>query len=375
MEPAQRASSSETLGLLAAILSSSVGGMNTAATRYVIGATDPVTLAGMRFGLGFLLLLPLALLLGSRWPKGRDWIGVALLGILFFAVFMGLFNLSLRYTSAARGALALSTLPLVTMLVASALRAEPLSGRKSLGVLIAIGGVTVALVGGLAEAPPGAWRGDAIMLAAVICFAFYNSWSRPFIARSSPLGFVTAGMGAGSSVVCLLGLAGGGFASVGEFGAGQWAAVAYLALFGAALTFFLWVFALARTTPTKVTNTITLNPLTASIVASFLVGEPIGLSLIVGIAAVFTGILVASTGGRSDWQGAVGRVRQWLAERHNRRMSASPLQLMNDAALRDIGLVREDVADDIDWPSNRLRWGGPGAMRDTGPAGDDWRTR
>jgi uncharacterized protein YjiS (DUF1127 family) len=182
-------------------------------------------------------------------------------------------------------------------------------------------------------------------------------------------------MGAGSSVVCLLGLASGGFASAGDFGAEQWAAVAYLALFGAALTFFLWVFALARTTPTNVTNTITLNPLSASIVASFLVGEPIGLSLIVGIAAVFTGILIASTGGRFGWRGAVGRVRQWLAEQHNRRTSASHLQLMNDAALRDIGLVREDVADDIDRASNCLRWGGPGAMRDTGPAGDDWRIR
>src|SRR5882672_1956867 len=227
--------SGEALGILAAILSSSVGGINTAATRYVIGATDPVTLAGMRFGLGFLLLLPIALTLKSRWPKGRDRLGVALLGILFFAVFMGLFNLSLRYTSAARGALALSTLPLVTMLVASALMVEPLTGRKSVGVSIAIGGVAVALVGGLADAPRGAWRGDAIMLAAVLCFAFYNVWSRPFIARSSPLGFVTAGMGAGSFVVSMLALAGGGFASTSDFGAGQWMAVLYLAIFGAAL--------------------------------------------------------------------------------------------------------------------------------------------
>jgi drug/metabolite transporter (DMT)-like permease len=133
------------------------------------------------------------------------------------------------------------------------------------------------------------------MVGATVCFALYSIWSRPFIARSSPLGFVTAGMGSGSLVVCLLALAGGGFASTRGFGAGQWTAVAYLAIFGAALTFFLWVFALARTTPTKVTNTITLNPVTASIVATFLVGEPIGLALLVGIAAVFVGILVAST--------------------------------------------------------------------------------
>jgi drug/metabolite transporter (DMT)-like permease len=287
--------SGEGLGVLAAILSSSLGGINTAVTRYVIGATDPVTLAGLRFGLGFLLLLPIALTLKNRSPKGRDWLGVAMLGILFFAVFMGLFNLSLRYTSAARGALALSTLPLATMLVASALRVEPLTRRKSVGVLIAIGGVAVALTTGLSDAPRGAWRGDAIMIAAVFYFALYSIWSRPFIARSSPLGFVTAGMGSGSFIVCLFALAGGGFASTSDFGAGQWTAVVYLAVFGAALTFFLWVFALARTTPTKVTSTITLNPLTASIAATFLVGEPIGLYLLIGIAAVFTGILIAST--------------------------------------------------------------------------------
>jgi len=112
--------------------------------------------------------------------------------------------------------------------------------------LIAIGGVAVALITGLKDAPQGAWRGDAIMIAATFCFAFYNIWLRPFMARSSPLGFVTAGMGSGSFVVCLFALAGGGFASTGDFGAGQWAAVVYLTVLGAALTFFLWVFALAR---------------------------------------------------------------------------------------------------------------------------------
>ena len=287
--------SGEGVGVLAAVLSSSVGGVTTAVTRYVIFSTDPAALAGMRFGLGFLLLAPIALALGSRWPRGRDWRGVALLGILFFAVFFGLFNLSLRYTSAARGALAVATLPLMTMLVASALGIETLTGRKSLGVLIAVAGVAFALAASLHDAPDGAWRGDAIMVAATFCFALYSVLSRPFIARSSPLGFVTSGMAAGSLVVCFVGLAGGGFASVGDFGVGQWLAIVYLAVFGAALTFFLWVFALARTTPTKVTNTITLNPLTASIVATFLVGEKIGLSLLVGIAAVFAGILIAST--------------------------------------------------------------------------------
>jgi drug/metabolite transporter (DMT)-like permease len=62
-----------------------------AATRFVIGGTDPVTLGAFRFGLGFLFLLPIALARPRRWPRGRDWSAVLALGLLFFAVFFVLF--------------------------------------------------------------------------------------------------------------------------------------------------------------------------------------------------------------------------------------------------------------------------------------------
>lgn len=54
------------MGPLAAIVSSGLGGMAAAVTRFVIGATDPVMLAVFRFGLGFLILLPIALAVRSR---------------------------------------------------------------------------------------------------------------------------------------------------------------------------------------------------------------------------------------------------------------------------------------------------------------------
>ena len=295
---------SEHFGILAAVLSSSLGGTNTAVTRFAIGATDPITLGAFRFGLGFLLLLPLALVLRSRWPVGRDWIGVALLGILFFAVFQGSFNWALEYTTAARGALALSILPLMTMVVGAALRVEPLSARKAIGVLVAMAGVAIALVSGLGAIPRGAWRGDLIMIAATLCFALYNVWSRPFIARAGSLSFVTAGMGAGSACLALVAWSSGGLAAAEAFDWSQWVAIAYLVVIGAALTFFLWVFALAHTTPTRVANAITLNPVTAAIVAAILLGEPIGLNLIIGVVAVFTGIWLASTDRRARPQPA-----------------------------------------------------------------------
>lgn len=281
-------------GVLAAVASSAIGGIAGGATRFVVHATDPVTLGVFRFGTGFLILLPIALYMKSRWPKGRDWIAVAALGILFFFAFSVLFNLAYTYTTAARGALTLSTMPLMTMLVGAALGIETLTVRKTTGVLIAMTGVLFALAFGLSNAPAGAWRGELVMVAATFCMSLYNVWSRPFIARSDPLAFLTAGMGAAAFCLLVWALAIHGFDAAAQFGASQWVAITYLGIVGSAGAFILWVFALSRTSPTKTAVTITVNPVFASIVGAVAIGEGIGLNLIVGLAAVAAGIWLAA---------------------------------------------------------------------------------
>jgi drug/metabolite transporter (DMT)-like permease len=63
---------SERIGVWAAVLSSTFGGMAAAVTRFVVSDADAVTIAAFRFGGGVLFLLPLAFIARSRWPKGRD---------------------------------------------------------------------------------------------------------------------------------------------------------------------------------------------------------------------------------------------------------------------------------------------------------------
>jgi len=288
----------ETFGVLLAIVSSSLGGTAAAVTRYLSGDADPLTLAILRWGIGFVCVLPIALMLRVRWPRGSDVVGVAVLGLCFYGLFFILYNLAISYTTAARASLALSTLPLQTMLVGGVLGVEPLTARKSAGVGIAILGVFAALASGLAAAPSGAWRGELIMTAAVLCMAFYNVWSRPFIERSSALGFLALGMGAGAAALIVVGLLTGRRAVLESFGAPQWIAGVYLGIFGGALAFILWVLALERTTPTRVASTMTVNPVAAALLASALVGEPITPNLIIGLVAVFAGIWIATTDAR-----------------------------------------------------------------------------
>jgi drug/metabolite transporter (DMT)-like permease len=298
---------SERLGVGVAIASCACGAAAAVATRYLIHSTDLFTLAAIRFGGGVICLLPLALMLRVRWPSREDWPGVAGLGLVFYAFFFLLYNLALSFTTVARGTLALSMLPLMTMLAGAVLGVEALTARKSAGVAIAMVGVAVALAASVANAPAGAWRGDLIMAAATFCMAIYSVYSRPFIKRSSALGFLTAGMAVGGAALVVTSILAGGAADIVAFDTRHWIAALYLAGGGGALAFFLWVFALQHASPTRVANTMTVNPFVAGLLGVFILGEPITADLLVGLVAVCGGIWIATTDGAAVARGEPGK--------------------------------------------------------------------
>lgn len=105
-------------------------------------------------------------------------------------------------------------------------------------------------------------------------------------------------MAAGAAVLVLLACLHGSFTPAAGFGAPQWLGVFYLGAFGSALTFYLWAFALERTTPTRVAISVTVNPVAASLVGATLLGESLRWNLLAGIVTVFIGIWIATTQSR-----------------------------------------------------------------------------
>jgi drug/metabolite transporter (DMT)-like permease len=95
-------------------------------------------------------------------------------------------------------------------------------------------------------------------------------------------------------MLVIVGLAKGSFAALDHFTTAQWIAGIYLGAGGGALAFILWVRALSRATPTRVANTMTVNPIAATLLAALLIGEPITPNLLIGLVAVFAGIWIAT---------------------------------------------------------------------------------
>jgi drug/metabolite transporter (DMT)-like permease len=284
------------LANLAAALGSLCAGASVVATRVAVGETDPFTLAFYRYIIGVLCFAPV---LPMLWPRLRiplfEWIKIALLGVLFFGFFPWAFSAALQYTTVARGAIGLATIPVQTLIVAAIFGREQLSGRKLASVALAFAGIA-AVFG------PEAFRGEAstyltgdgLMLLGALSAAIYSAFSRPVFSAYGAM-FVTAiGMVFGLASLSLPAIAHGALAHWPHFSMHAWVALVFLGTVGAVLQFSLFNWALRWLPPSRVVIYLTLNPIMAMLLGILLLGETITVLLVVGLAFVISGILVAN---------------------------------------------------------------------------------
>ena len=119
----------EVLGVLAAVVSSALGGTSIGATRFLVDAIDPLAIGSFRFGIGFLLLLPVALVQGA-WPPREDWPGVGAWPAFLRRVSVPVQRVADLHNGGTRRA-GIVDLPLLTMLVGAALGSEAVDRAKT----------------------------------------------------------------------------------------------------------------------------------------------------------------------------------------------------------------------------------------------------
>lgn len=283
---------------LALVAAAAVGvqvGAATVASRFAIAETTPAALALMRYMIGFACLAPFALGAGGFHFAKRDLAPVAILGIIQFGVLIALLNFGLQTVPAGRAALLLATFPLITMIFAALLGREALTLRRSTGVLMTILGVGLALgdkLGGGAIA----WRGDVAILGAATAGALCSVLYRPYLQRYSSLSVGTLAMLA--SVLALVPAAAheGFFSDWPSFSTPTLAAIVFIGI-SSGVFYFLWLWALAHASPTRVTIFQGLSPLTATLLGVTLLGEPLTANFAAGLAAVAAGLWLGTRGG------------------------------------------------------------------------------
>lgn len=264
------------------------------ATRFVIDQTAPASLAFLRYLIGVCCLLPAVLLSERVQFARRDLAPIALLGITQFGILIALLNYALQFIPSARAALIFATLPLLTMLLATALGHERLTAEKTLGVLMTILGVGFAL-GEKAVQRGGAtqeWVGELAVFASALCGAVCSVLYRPYLRKYPTLQVSGFAMLASVGFLAVLAAGEGFFGAFPRFTAGGWLAVVFIGV-NSGIGYYLWLWALNHTTPTKVTMFLALSPVTAAVLGAAFLAERLSAMSLLGLACVALGLWLA----------------------------------------------------------------------------------
>jgi drug/metabolite transporter (DMT)-like permease len=278
------------------------------ASRFVVQEVPPLTLAMLRYAIGFVCLLPLAVLTLRAAPprcRGRDLLAMAALGIGQFGVLIALLNWGLQRVAAAPAALIFSLFPLLTMLLGAALGREQVRPRLAAGVLLSIAGVALSLSPKLQVPGDAGWWGELAVLASAAVGALCSVLYRPFLHRYPTVPVSAFAMLASVLFLALAAIGENWTARVPLLGASAWALVAFIGV-SSAVGYFCWLYALKHETPTRVTVFLALNPITAALLAWALLSEPLPSRTAMAVVLIAAGLWLATRTASGKRQPAPG---------------------------------------------------------------------
>lgn len=282
------------LAVLAACLSSTLGGSAIVATRFVVPEVGVLPTILLRFAGASVLMLAFTLPRTEVRVAGRDAPVIVALGLVQFAVFPWFFTMSLAHIPAARAALVLSTQPLFTLALAALVGRERLSALKVAGGVLALAAVAFALGDRIVAANAQTWKGDLYMFGAVLSGSVYNVASSYALRRYRAMVAASVMIPAGAIAIAAVVAWHGDWSAFAHIPLSGWIAVAYLTSFGGAITFFLWIWALEHTSPSRVALAVTLNPVSAAALGALVLGEAVTWRLFVGLCGVVGALVLVN---------------------------------------------------------------------------------
>ena len=226
-----------------------------------------------------------------------DWLRLAWLGLVGHCAYQYLFIGGLARTSVANGALIVASSPIVITLLSTVMGKERIGALHWVGTVLSFLGIYI-VVGRGAQVSGASVRGDVMLLAAVVCWAFYTIGARPLMARHSPVGVTALSMLLGT--LMYLPLAAPALVRVPWNGVGAltWVKLVYSSLFALCIAYTIWYAAVREIGSARTSAYSNLLPIVAMVTAYVWLGEPLGLDKLGGAAAVLAGVALSRLGER-----------------------------------------------------------------------------
>ncbi|MEU6087186.1 DMT family transporter [Streptomyces sp. NPDC047085] len=242
--------------------------------------------------LRFALVLPVLAVAGRRALRaltGAQWRGAALLGLILSGVFL-LETYGVVHTSATNAGLIISLTMIFTPLAEAAVtRTRPTPSFLGAAALSVLGVVLLTQGGGFTRPSVG----DLLMLLAALARTLHVlAMSRiRAVQGADALPLTTVQLGTAVVVFALLSAGTGPtpWSTAADFGAREWAGLLFLSALCTLFAFFVQMWAVRRTSPSRVSLLLGTEPLWAAVAGIALGGERLGALGLAGGALVLAG--------------------------------------------------------------------------------------
>jgi drug/metabolite transporter (DMT)-like permease len=273
-----------------------VWGSTFLAIRVGVHEVPPFLFAAMRFSTAGLVLVLWMTARGEPSPTGREWMSVALLAMIMFALDYGLLFWAEQRVPSGIAAVMLGMIPaLMAMSEIIILRTQKLTIRLAVALLIGTGGVVVLMSRSLnLGGEPIDRLGALALLIASTSWAIAASLTRILPLPKSKVMSSGAQMLLGGVFLTLIAAGLGEFHGFNPSAVSRqvWLSLLYLIVAGSIIGFTAYVWLIHRESPTRVGTYAYVNPIVAVLLGYFLAGEPLGLRTILGTLFVLVSVVV-----------------------------------------------------------------------------------
>jgi drug/metabolite transporter (DMT)-like permease len=269
-----------------------------AAGRLVTQNVGPYSIAFLRFTIASVLLLLLTWRIEGKLPglKGSQIMPVILLGITGIFIYNVMFFKGLKIIEAGRASLIVATCPIFITICSAIFLREKINLVKGLGIAISVCGAMIVISKGNISRvlEGGLGLGELYIFCCVLSWVAYSLIGKAVMNNLSPLASVSYSAAIGAAALSIPAFFDGLVQSIASQSVIDWLCISYLGVFGTVIGFVWYYQGVERIGPTKAGLFINFVPISAILCASFILREPITLSLAVGAVLVISGVYLTN---------------------------------------------------------------------------------
>jgi len=278
------------LALIGALLVTIIWSSTFVIVKMGLESLGPLTIAGLRYLIGSLVLAPFLLLRrSSRAPVSKKlWPKLILIGISAYTIGNGALFWGLKYIPATTGSFLMSMIPLLVLFGGAILLKEIPTRWQILGVILSLFGSGLFFSSGLM---PGEPQGVVVLVIGLLGIMAFSLLGRG-IARDKELDtlrLTTLPLLIGGGVSLLLALAVEGLPLITWRG---FLIVSWLAIINTAGGYMLYNHSLQELTALEMNMVMNLSPLFTALLGWILLGETLSLIQIIGMLVVIGGVIL-----------------------------------------------------------------------------------